>query len=427
MHRIVSSLKKKNNFVIKSLGTSMLPTLHPKDVAYIKKISFGNVKVNDILMVEKGRNVLIHRVIYKTPGIIKTTPFLVTKGDNNQTSDGKIYAKQVIGKLYQYKRGNYVSNMDEIYLIQSTYYYQEIVKIKKELEKYKVDFVFLKGLPIHLFFEKKQPGRIYADCDILIDKNKFEKIQNIFVKNGYIKYRSEYSKLHRMLKDKQTEVAFFKQTKDIDIVFDVHFEPVFMMNQLGKLDALYPEKLMRQMNEEFLCDKKIIKVNNETFPILSIPNLIIYLSLHLFHHNFRKIFRLELINIILNRLEFMTNKKLQKDVTDRIVKYKLGNYIYPVFVLLQKYYYQHFTASFLNKILPSEEKKRYISNNILPVDVFSHEDRIKSGITRFKNLYFLAPTSILRKNMIFFYPSVLHMIFWVGMKKIKRNLKLSFS
>ena len=151
----------------------MEPIFHENDVLYFKKIAFKSIKVNDIVSIKKGKQLISHRVIYKT------NKYLVTKGDNNPISDGKIFPKQIIGKVYQVKRKGQIFDPEQLYLLQSTLYFQEIVKIKTKLDKQGINYVFLKGLPLHLYFEKTHPRRIYLDCDVLVDKKDFFKAEKI--------------------------------------------------------------------------------------------------------------------------------------------------------------------------------------------------------------------------------------------------------
>ncbi len=165
--------------VIKTFGNSMFPLLLDGDVLYLKKIKFGKIRVNDIITVKNKNNYFTHRVIYKGNN------FLVTKGDNNHETDSKVYSKDIVGIVENVKRQGNIFNPEQIYLLQSSLYFAEIVKIKNILEKNKIEHVFLKGLPLHLYFEKTHPRRIYADCDILISKLHYSKAISILKHMGY--------------------------------------------------------------------------------------------------------------------------------------------------------------------------------------------------------------------------------------------------
>lgn len=152
----------------------------PNDILYFKKVPFKTIKTNDLIVIKK-RETFAHKVIYRQE------KYLITRGNNNTISDGEIYPDQIIGKIYKIRRGNSIIDIEDTYLIQSTQYFQEIVKTKHVLEKENIDFIFLKGLPIHLFYEKYHPRRIYVVCDVLIDKRDDEKSKKIFERFNYKK------------------------------------------------------------------------------------------------------------------------------------------------------------------------------------------------------------------------------------------------
>ena len=408
MQKILSSLFSKKKFTLKSEGTSMMPVLFPDDILYFKKTRSKNLKVNDIILA-KNKKLFVHRLIYKS------SKFAVTKGDNNFTSDGKVKYKDVAAKLISIKRGNKIINPENIYLIQSSFYFREIVKIKNALYSNNIDFLFLKGLPLHLYKEKKQPGRIYADCDILIRKEDFSKVSEILKKNGFNYHESSYSLIHKLLKNKPTEFAFVKQIQNFPVVFDVHAEANFLLNQIGKLDILYSQKLLDRLTLKFMKEKKEAIVDGEKFPLLSDNNLIIYLSLHFFHHNFRGAFRLDLIDKIINK-----NKKINwRELTEKIIEFKLQNYIYTVFLLLKKYYKTEIDRKFLVQITPSYRNLNFIIRELLKVNIFDEQSNFESGIKRFKYIFYLSGGNKILKYLIFFYPSVIYSITWVMLKSLK--------
>ncbi len=426
----------------------MLPHLRPGDILYLKKIKFQQVKINDLIMVKNGKQIFTHRVIFKTQDLTTIPPprgspfghprgvlaaYLITRGDNNPQADGKIKPKQIMGKVYQTKRKGQIIDPENFYLLQSTLYFQEIVKVKKAFEKEKIDFVFLKGLPLHLYFERSHPRRIYADCDILIEKADYEKVKKVFAGNGFKKVDTSYSPLHKLLKDKPTEISFFKKVNNFPVVFDIHFEPVFLMNQLGKLDALYPEKFRQQMTRDFLQTKRTIKVQGEQFFILDTSCLILYLCLHFFHHNYRGIFRLELIDKVMRKVvrfpSPLGNPRLPAtpgvflSLSDKIKYYKVQNFVYPVFILLQKYFATPLPDEFVKFIKPESNKLQYIRKNILKSNIFDDEKRIQAGIARFKNIFYLSPSPFWKKLTLIFNLQVIYSVFWVGYLRIKKFIR----
>lgn len=144
-----------------------------------KKTAFSRLKVNDLVLFQRNNRIFTHRIIYKKGN------YLIAKGDHNFKDDGKIYSKHILGKVTNIKRNNKIINPETIYLLQSTIYLTELKLIAKELNSKDINFVFLKGLPIHLFYEKTHPQRIYVDCDILLAKNQYQKALKIFTALGY--------------------------------------------------------------------------------------------------------------------------------------------------------------------------------------------------------------------------------------------------
>src|SRR3989338_2758494 len=419
IRHIFPMLIRKRTFCVKAQGNSMLPLFHPGDVVYVKKIHLSKIKKDDIIFVYKDKKPMIHRVIYIAYHSNKKIRYFITKGDNNPHSDGKVYPRNIYGVVYQIKQKNQIFKMDELYLIQSSLYFNEILKIKKAFEKNKIDFLFLKGLPLHFYYEKKYPGRLFADCDILARIKDEFKIKKIFQNCKYTAEITEYSKTHKKLKDKLTEITLFKIIHGFPVTFDIHFEPVFLMNQIGKINALYPDYLMEKMTELFLKEKCVINYRENTYPILSPVNLITYLSLHFFHHNFRQIYRLSLLNYVLKSIPNTKKSDFYNNLAQTIHTFKIEGFVYPSFILLKKYTNSGIPDNFIKEIKPDESKVKYIKKNILNINVFNTESRITAGINRFKNIFFLSPNSLLKKFLILFNIQVTYSLYWTAKMKIK--------
>ena len=396
----IKNVFRLRQFFLKIKGISMLPVLFSEDIVYFNKTYFNRLKNNDVILVKKNHHYFTHRIIYK----IKS--YLITKGDNNLLSDGKIYPSQVIAKAIKIKRQGKTINIEDLYLFQSTLYFQEVVKIKKALEKENVDFVFLKGLPLHLFFESSHPKRIYADCDVLVDKKDFDKAEKILLTFGYKKVRNDLSPTQGKLKNKEIEASFLKIINGIPVVFDIHIEPVFLMIQLGSLDALYPQKLIDQLTSEFIKTKQQIIINHERFSILNTKYLILYLALHFFHHNFRGAFRLDFLDTVIRKSHL--KKQDWIDIKTTINDYYLENYIGPVFFLLKKYYSTS-VPDFINF-------KSFI--NYKNLNIFDDESRLEAGVNRFKNIFFLSPRPLIIRVFVFFNPQVIYLVFFALKKKL---------
>ncbi len=392
----------------------MFPVLLDGDVISIKKRAFHNLKVNDIISVKKGKRIFTHRITYQH------SSYVITRGDNNLISDGRVYPRSFLGIVEKITRNvdkqRQTLNINDIYLFQSTLYFQELVKVKNIFEKEGLSYVLLKGLPLHLFYEGSHTKRIYSDCDILIDKEDIDKVKKILKRLGFNISDTSYSKLQKKLKSHDTEITFYKVINNIPVYLDIHLEAVFLLTQVGNLNSLYPSKLTIEFTKKLLTEHRTIKVLNQNFKILSAENLIIYLMLHLFHHNFTGTYRYNLL------VDILKTEKIDYDSLIKLVKdFKLSNFVYPVIVLIQKYYKIKMTKEFINHIKP---KKRLLITTkmiLIGVNIFNEDYRVTGGVKRFKILYSLSPRSKIRKALIFANLEVMYFIFWYLFKKIFTN------
>ncbi len=393
--------------VIKTFGNSMYPLLLDGDVLYLKKVSFSGIKTNDIITVRERDHYYTHRVIFKAKN------YLVTKGDNAFHTDTRVHPHNIVGMVENVKRGKDIFNPEQLYLMQSSLYFSEIINIKNELELNRIGLVFLKGLPLHLYFEKAHPRRLYADCDILIKRQDFPKVKAVLKGFGYKKAKTDLSEEHQKLKGKESEISYYKRLNGFYVTFDIHFEIVFLMTQLGELNLLYPQTVIDSLTEEFISKKRTIRVSGENFPILSKDHLSVYLCLHLFHHNFKGAYRYDFIDTILKK-----DNPSPKELIKVIKKYRLDNFVYPCLMLLRKYYLTPLPKTLIASIKPSGVLSSYIEKNLLKTDILNEGDRIGGGIRRFSIIFFLSPYPIYKKLFIFTNPEVLYSIFWVMEKKL---------
>ncbi|GIW65469.1 MAG: hypothetical protein KatS3mg093_448 [Candidatus Parcubacteria bacterium] len=424
MKTFLSLIESQKSFPLKSQGKSMWPILQENDIIYFKKTSFFKIAVNDLIVFRKKRRIICHRVIYKRKS------FVITKGDNSFKNDGKIYKRQILGRVYQVKRNGRFFNPETLYLIQSTHYFNEIVKIKSEFDRQKINYLFLKGLPLHLYFEGAHPKRIYADCDVLIDKKDFEKAQNILSEFGYKKVDLHWSKFGRKLMKEEIEATFFKTINGFSVVFDIHPKlGELAIVHLGYLDNLYSEKQSGKLVDYFLSDKKKVIINGERFFILNDFDLILYLALHLFHHNFAGAFRYQFLDTVIRKHKRRL-KSIYSQIKKLVQEYELEGFVYPVFLLLKKYYKTPVPANFLIEIKPKKKYQLwYINTKVLKKNIFDDQTRIKAGVERFVNLFILSSNNIFKKILIVFNLQIIYAVVFVLFFKIRSfilRLKLKF-
>lgn len=391
---------------IKVTGDSMIPLLFSNDILEFRKIIFKNVETDDIVLIKKGRQNIVHRVIYIN------SQYAITKGDNNPDTDGKIKPREIVGKVVSVRRDGEEFSPDSLYLIQSSFYLKQIIKLKRALDRKGIKYVFLKGLPLHFLYQKRHPRRIYSDCDILIEKKDFSKVSQIFAQNGYATYDKSLTS-NKLADNESPEVTFTKTSSGFPVHFDIHTEAVFLMTQLGSLNALYPEKMVDRLTSEMLATRKITEINGEKLFILNEKYFVIYLALHYFHHNFNGIHRLRFLNIVVRTIRF--DSAAWSQVVAKINEFRLGNFVYPVLILAKKY----FDTPIPDIVFSNIEADRDLCLEVIRnTEIFDREDRISSGIRRFKNIFYLSPYSTLRKLLAFTDPRVIYFALFSLKKKL---------
>lgn len=384
----------------------MLPILREGDVVFLKNISFKYIKLNDIICVKKNGILFTHKVVYKCE------TFLVSKGNNSLQSDGKVYPRNILGIARKFQRKNEIFDIEDIYLMQSTFYFSEIVRIKRCLETEGIKFIVLKGLPLHMYYEKKHPRRIYADCDILINREQIGQVNLIFKKMGYKKKEKHLFKKLKGSEINEQEVSHVKKLNGIVIEFDVHLEAVFMMTAAGSFKALYPISLLDRLTTKFLDEKIEIKIDDESFPVLSKESLFIYLGLHLFHHNFEGAYRYDFYKTVIEKSKIDYDKAIAD-----INSFKLSNYIFPALYQLNQYYGVKIPRTFLNSMKVSAKTKRF-AKNFKFMDIFNDKGRVANGILRFKNIYAFSTENFYKKAIVLADPKVLASFIWVVLVRL---------
>lgn len=396
----------------------MYPLLHDGDVVTYKKTLFPKLVENDLVLIKQKNKYITHRIVY----ITKT--YAVTKGDSNTEADGKIKPSQILGKVVSVKRAGKSFDPEALYLMQSTLYFQEIVRIKSALEKKKIEYVFLKGLPVHLYYEKTHPRRMYADCDLLVERNKGVELSTLFRKHGYSMSSSSLWKDIPVLNKENVEISFYKKVNSYFIVFDIHTEVHFLLNQKNSLNSLYGIKKATRLTDLFL--NKIVGtiINGERFYILPHNLEFLYLLLHFIRHGYRGAFRFSFIIVVLKRI--MKSKNQMSSLRHVTYEFCLHDFIYPVFLLVNKYFKNiDLRDRFAAKGVKIPIYKRwYIEKYILSQDIFSDKERIGTGISRFIDAFVLSPYPWYRKLFVFLEPQVILTILWVLWKKLSMNRSL---
>ena len=181
------------------------------------------------------------------------------------------------------------------------------------------------------------------------------------------------------------------------------------MTQIQDVSPLFPKEKILQMSNDFLKQKKIIKIASNKFPVLSENNMVIYLALHFFHHNFRGVFRLEFLHT------FITNNKLNNsswtDIMTIIRFNNISNYVFPVFVSLKRYFQTPIPVNFMDR-----EKTPYLK-------IFDDQNRGEAGIERFLNIFNFSNEPFYKKILIIFNRQFMFFTFLILKVKLSSFLK----
>ncbi len=311
-------LQYSNNI---SFGLSMLPLFDQNSVLEIVKAK--KYKIDDIVVFKKRNRLIAHRLIY----IPKSRKFFITKGDNNLRSDGKILPDMILGKVKSVKGKTKNSEIESFYLTQSLLYMHHIVRFTDFLNKNKIPYIILKGLPIHLRYEGKIPNRIYFDVDFLINKNCLRIVDKYLKTNGFKKGNDGKDK-----KISGVQHTYINTNKSFGVNFDIHISPVRIYRKLNLLNVFVPDKV--KISNMLWEGSEKLKISDKEYTVLNKDTQIVYLLLHFFQHNMEGIHRLNFINNIVTK----GSRPNWNQIARMMIKYSLFSLCYPPLKMLEKYY-----------------------------------------------------------------------------------------
>lgn len=392
--------RKIKTFSIKANGNSMFPTLQNGDIVEYIESTFNTTHINDIVLVCRNNMLFAHRVIYKTKDVC------ITRGDNNFTADEPIRKEDILAKVIRFKRNKIWHELQDVYYVQSAFYMKEIQKLETILSLHSIPHVFLKGVLISLRYEGDIPKRVYADCDLLVYRKDFERVKKAFRLLKYIPLKEPPSFLDIEKMEDRTEISFIRYIKNVPVVFDLHLEPVFSMPRLKESGVLYSSILLKKFGESLIDNCQKINIKGMRYPLCSIPNQILYLTLHIFNHSFTDNFRYQLLYAAIKN---KATKKTYLQLTQVISQYNLNGYVYPVFLLLNKYYDDIIPQEFMNTIIPRHISQIYIAKRIASqTDIFSIRTPSFPKLKRFITIFLLSPGTLFKKLTKFLYPQALY-------------------
>lgn len=359
----------------------MVPLILDKDRPIVKKAP--HYKTNDIVVFTKNKNLIAHRLIYLS---LKKNYF-IAKGDNNLKSDGKTAFDHILGKTEAVRRNGQLIRLSHVYLTQSANYLKELTKVNKLFLQKHIPYIVLKGLPLHLHLNHSSPKRLYFDADFLIKRKYFKEVDGLFVKLGF-------KKLDSVLLDKKvadpSQITYIKITKSFPVVIDLHLEPAIGFTKLKGPNRLLPKT--KKFNNYLFENRRGVQINGERFSMLNNEALTIYLLLHFFHHNFNGIHRLEFINDLIKKQKIDWG-----EVASQINRFKFNNFIFPVVLMLKKYYQTPFPEEFVDKVRPFASQKFLSLLTASIVFPFDSGTRVQEGVKRLVFLFFLSPSSLAQK------------------------------
>lgn len=408
---LLKNISRNKRVSMAVLGDSMLPVLRSDDVVSFAPVPYRKLGVNDIVLVKKNGKLLTHRIVYKSGR------YAVTRGDNNEVSDGKIPPSSVFGKAVGLVRNNKKLALEEAYNMQALAYSVALQSLVRELNKKQVRYLVLKGLPVYLKYEKRLPRRLWSDCDILVDGRDREKLHRLLRSQGY-RLVDTGLPIGRMTgKNSLPEASFIKVVEGVPVVLDIHYRVALTIVHLGSLNELYPQTEVDRLSGLFLQKRAVTKMHNIPYPVLSGEHMVLYLAIHLFQHNFKGPFRFQMLEAAVRKMK--DKKGGFANLSRTIAEYRLEAFVYPVFILLKKYYAAPVPEGFLKSIRPHPRTENYIRKHITGSSIFDEEARIKSGITRFRNLFSLSPAAPWRKLLVFVNPGVIYAAGWTVCQKAK--------
>jgi hypothetical protein len=365
---------------------SMYPLLFPDDQVLIRKGK--EVAVDDLVVFRSKGKYICHRVIY----LNKDEGYLVTKGDANKKSDGKIKLSEVLGTVKKVKRNGRLINLRHVYFSESLLYLSEISLVLDRLQQLGLNYVFLKGLPIYLFFEGHVPQRIYFDVDILIKENDKLKIHKILVALGY---RPVKTKLFNKETLDFTQINYHKEIGNFSVVIDVHLQAAVGFTKSAKLNRLLPD--LRDYSRHLFSQTTLFVQDNKEFSILNQEECVFYLLLHIFHHNFKGYQRYELLSYIVNHYSVNWGK-----IKELAITYRFRKIIYISTRFLQKYYHVSVPNGFFPGLDISPIAK-LLSNLILNFTrIFDDDDRNVARLKRFFLVFIYSDLAFFRKLGVIF-------------------------
>ena len=364
-------------FYLPAQGNSMAPLIQSNDQIVYRKIKLHQLKVGDIVLYQFQTEWHSHRIIY----LCSAKKLLVTKGDNNLKADSPIAYSQLRGLVVGIKRQSKFSDFKTLYQVRGSIFLKEAIALSQKLTAAKVIYVFPKGPFLNLRYEGSFPQQLFLDLDILVSKQNLKTTRQALANLGYKPL--EQSK----------PTLFVKRNQGFQVLVDLHHEPHLVLKPVPITQILYPQSLLISFSNDLLKHRQKITIKRQVIYLPEVNYLIIYLALHLFHHNFSGGLRYSMLDRII-RAEKASGRLDRSQITAIIKKYQLAKFLQPVFNNLSNYYQT--PINFFKKPKSNQHSWQFLNELT----------RVWAGILRFFNLWYRSPQPFWIRWLLLFHPQI---------------------
>lgn len=92
-------LRQRGRLPLRVNGTSMLPSVLPGDVVFVRHGGADAARCGDLVLFQRGQRLYVHRVIGRQGAA------LLTQGDANPQPDDQVHASEFLGTVVRQWRG----------------------------------------------------------------------------------------------------------------------------------------------------------------------------------------------------------------------------------------------------------------------------------------------------------------------------------
>ncbi|MBA2675886.1 S26 family signal peptidase, partial [Ramlibacter sp.] len=93
------TLRQRGRLRLRVTGTSMLPSVLPGDVVFVRRCDGGAMQCGELVLFQRAQRLYVHRVVGRDGAA------LVTQGDANPQCDGPVQPSEFLGRVVRQLRG----------------------------------------------------------------------------------------------------------------------------------------------------------------------------------------------------------------------------------------------------------------------------------------------------------------------------------